>query len=204
MSKTGVLLSLVFIAVPALANQQKPPASCKTKFTVVREDALQNVTQGLPPKDVEWFQKKIQKKYPEVCYAAPGPDVPLVFYLTLTPDTYHGTRVVTQSQESPVTGTVTDTNGNTSQVSGTTTTTSSTAVPYTVNYFIFTLSVETLQPDGKWQVRHRFSQRGLYNTYAGIPLGGRGHHPVHALVEDAAKWIQAGGLSDPLQAVAPQ
>jgi hypothetical protein len=35
----------------------------------------------------------------------------------------------------------------------------------------------------------------------GVPLGGRGHHPVKALIEDAVKWLHAGGLEDPLQSV---
>jgi hypothetical protein len=98
---------------------------------------------------------------------------------------------------------VTDQNGDTSQVNGTveTTTTSSTAVPYSVPYGVYTLSVERRRSDGKFDVAHRFQQRGLYNTLYGIPLGGKGHHPVHTVIEDAAKWINGGGLSDPLQGV---
>jgi hypothetical protein len=32
-----------------------------------------------------------------------------------------------------------------------------------------------------------------------IPLGGRGHYPEKALIEDAVKWLSKGGLNDPLQ-----
>ena len=96
---------------------------------------------------------------------------------------------------------MTDHEGNTSQVSGTveSTTTSSTAVPYSVEYGIYTLSVERRRSDGQFDVVHRFQQKGLYNTLYGIPLGGRGHHPVHAVIEDAAKWVGGGGLTDPKQ-----
>lgn len=180
-------------------------ASCTSYFTVVTQDRLNNVKQGLSPDDVKWFQKSFAKKYPGVCYAEPAPTVPIVFYISVTPDVYHGTRVVNQTSthENPVSGTVTDQNGNTSQVAGTvqTTTTTSTAVPYSVQYGIFTLSVERIRSDGNFDVVHRFQQKGLYNTLYGIPLGGRGHHPVHAVIEDATKWVGSGGLTDPKQGV---
>lgn len=194
-------LMMLLAAVPCLA--QSP---CKASFSLVTKDTLGNITQGLPQKDAEWFEKQIRKKYPDVCYAAPSPEVHLVFFITVTPDVYHGTRVETSTntQETPVSGTITDQNGNTSTVSGTETTTTqtSTAVPYSVKYGIFTLTVETKQPGGQWKALHRFQQDGLYNTFYGIPLGGRGHHPVHSVIEDAAKWIHGGGLNDPLQSVA--
>ena len=57
----------------------------------------------------------------------------VAFYVTVTPDTYHGTRVVenNSTQSNQVTGTITDESGNQSQVQGTvkTTTTSSKAIP---------------------------------------------------------------------------
>ena len=162
------------------------------QFTVVTQDTLNNIKQGLSADDARWFQSEIAKKYPGVCYAAPAPTVPVVFYVTVTPDVYHGTRVVnsTSTHESPVSGTVTDQDGSASEVSGTveTTTTSSTAVPYSVDYGIYTLSVERRRGDGKFDVAHRFQQKGLYNALFGIiPLGGKGHHPLHAVIEDAAK-----------------
>lgn len=219
MRRMGVLClgtAVLFLCAASSATQEgksvkkKSPdnPACKVNFTVVSEDTLKNTQQGLAPKDAQWFEKKIEKKYPDVCYVAPGPDVPLVFLVTVTPDIYHGTRVVTntQTQDSPVTGTVTDQNGETSNVNGTvtTTTSSSTAVPYSVKYGIFTLTVEETQRNEKWKPLHRFQQDGLYSTYLGIPLGGKGHHPVHTVIEEAAKWIHEGGLTNPLQSVAPQ
>jgi hypothetical protein len=84
---------------------------------------------------------------------------------------------------------------------GTQTTTSSTAVPYSFEYGKFMLTVETFGADGEPVVRRRFQQNGIYRTMYGVPLGGRGHHPAKALIEDAVKWIHAGGLDDPLQSV---
>jgi glucose/arabinose dehydrogenase len=197
---TARLAAALLICAACATAQSKTPC---TSFTVVSQDTLNNVKQGLSADDVKWFQKEIAKKYPGVCYAAPSPSVPVVFFITVTPDVYHGTRVVdqTSTQSTPITGTVTDQDGNTSQVDATaeTTTTSSTAVPYSVDYGIFTLAVERRGSDGKFEVAQRFQQKGLYNTLYGIPLGGRGHHPAHAVIEDAVKWVSAGGLTDPNQ-----
>ena len=201
----ATLAAFFVLCVTSASAQSKP--SCNN-FTVVTVDRLKNVKQGLSDNDARWFQKKIAKKYPDLCYAAPAETVPIVFFITVTPDVYHGTRVV-QSESThadPVSGTVTNQDGSTSQVNGTvqTTTTSSTAVPYSVEYGIFTLSVERWGSDGKLAVAHRFQQKGLYNTLYGIPLGGKGHHPVHTVIEDAAKWVHGGGLADPMQgALAP-
>lgn len=63
------------------------------------------------------------------------------------------------------------------------------------------LTIETFGADGKPVVRRKFQQDGIYRTMYGVPLGGRGHHPVKALIEDAVKWLHAGGLEDPLQSV---
>jgi hypothetical protein len=193
---------------PTAQSVSGPPPLTQAKiscayFTVVVRDKLNNVKQGLSPDEVKWFQKSFAKKYPGVCYADPAPTVPVVFYVTVTPDVYHGTRVVnrTTNHSNPVSGTVTDESGGTSQINGTveTTTTSSTAVPYSVDYGIYTLSVERRRDDGKFDVLHRFQQKGLYNTLYGVPLGGRGYHPLHAVIEDATKWVGAGGLTDPKQ-----
>ena len=70
-----------------------------------------------------------------------------------------------------------------------TTTTTSTAVPYSFEYGIYTLSVERQQKDGSYLVLHRFQQKGIYRTLYGVPLGGKGHHPAHAVIEEAAQWI---------------
>lgn len=201
-SVIAALFAFSVLFVTTASAQTKPPC---TYFTVVTKDRLDNVKQGLSADDVKWFQKNLAKKYPGVCYAEPAPTVPVVFYITVTPDVYHGTRVVTDTSRhsDPVSGTVTEQDGSTSQVSGTveTTTTSSTAVPYSVDYGIFTLAVERRRSDGKFDVAHRFQQKGLYNTLYGIPLGGKGHHPVHTVIEEAAKWINSGGLADSMQGV---
>ncbi len=218
-SSTATTMRLLTFALllssPAFGQTQADSAARKvgsaqtrpscTYFTVVTKDRLNNVQQGLSTKDVKWFQKDIAKKYPGLCYADPANTVPLVFYIIVTPAAYHGTQVLSQTSthSDPVSETVTEQDGSTSQVDGTveTTTTTSTAVPYSVDYGIFTLTLERRLDGGNYTVLHRFQQKGLYNTLYGIPLGGRGHHPVRAVIEDAAKWISRGGLTDPTQSV---
>jgi hypothetical protein len=175
--------------------------SCATIYSVVQQDQLGNIQQGLAnAKNLKWADKEPEKKYPDVCYAAPDQSVKTVFFITVTPATYQGTRVETTSATTPTSGTISDTSGQqVGTYEGTETTTSSTAVPYSLEYGRFMLTVETFGEDGKPIVRRRFQQNGIYRTMYGVPLGGRGHHPAKALIEDAVKWIHAGGLEDPSQ-----
>ena len=199
------VLILMLLAIPvgaAAKNKDNGRLPCATTYSVIQEDTLGNVRQGISKaKDLKWADKDLEKKYPDVCYAAPDPSVKTVFVITVAPATYNGTRVVTSTDTTPTSGTVTDTDGNTATYQGTQTTTSSTAVPYSFEYGKFMLTVETFGADGKPVVRRRFQQNGIYRTMYGVPLGGRGHHPAKALIEDAVKWIHAGGLDDPLQSV---
>ena len=200
------LLILILLAIPvgaAAKNKDNGRPPCATTYSVIQEDKLGNVQQGISKsKDLKWADKDLEKKYPDVCYAAPDPSVKTVFVITVAPATYNGTRVVTTTDTTPTSGTVTDTSGQqVGTYEGTQTSTSSTAVPYSFEYGKFVLTVETFDADGKPVVRRRFQQNGIYRTMYGVPLGGRGHHPAKALIEDAVKWIHAGGLDDPFQSV---
>ena len=200
------LLILILLAIPVGAagkNKDNGRPPCATTYSVIQEDKLGNVQQGISKsKDLKWADKDLEKKYPDVCYAAPDPSVKTVFIITVAPATYNGTRVVTTTDTTPTSGTVTDTSGQqVGTYEGTQTSTSSTAVPYSFEYGKFMLTVETFGADGKPIVRRRFQQNGIYRTMYGVPLGGRGHHPAKALIEDAVKWIHTGGLDDPLQGV---
>ena len=197
-----MLKYLALLLISCIPLSAETSQSC-IQFSVVMQDTLKNFKQGLSPDDQKWFREKVEKKSPSVCYVDPAPGVTLVFVITVTPDTYHGTRIVdntsTHTSDSPVTGTIRDQDGNTANIDATVTTTSttttSTAVPYSFEYGIYTLSVERQQRDGSYVVLHRFQQRGIYHTLYGIPLGGKGHHPAHAVIEEAAEWINSGGLS---------
>jgi hypothetical protein len=191
--KLTLVLLLLSSAAWAKGKAQGPP--CAVKFSVVQKDTLGNVQQGVQGKALKWLETDLEKKYPDVCYATPDQVVTALFYIAVEPATYHGTRIVDTS--STTNGNVMDNEGDSATYQGTTN--SSTVVPETFEYGKFTLTLETMSPDRKAIARHRFQQDGIYRTLYGIPLGGRGHHPQQALIEDAVKWIHEGGLEDPLQ-----
>jgi hypothetical protein len=175
----------VLLCFPSLAFCQP---ICTVNYAVVTQDTLKNLKFGLSPKDVEWANG-LQKKYPGVCYTSDNARAHVVLFIGETPDTYHGTQ------------TVTDTATTTSQTDSTVhyDTSSTHEEPYSLDYGIFTLVVERAHPDGSVTVLQTFQQKGLYRQIYGIPLEKRGHHPAHAVIEDAVKWLSAGGLTDPNQ-----
>jgi hypothetical protein len=196
-------LALALLLFSAFAAAQTSSA-CKVTFGVVAEDDLDNIHQGLSPKTLQWFDKKMQPKHPDLCYSNGA--APVVFFFSTKPAIYHGTRVVTNSTttSAPVNGTVTNTSGEevgTFQGETQTTSTSSTAVPYEVNYDLLYLSIETKQANGTWKVVHNFGGSTLHPTLAGFCI--RNCHPTNATIEKALNWIEAGGLTDPTQSVAP-
>jgi hypothetical protein len=196
------LSAFVLLCEAGVSAQTKP--SC-TYFTVVSWDKFNEVTRGLSAADVKWFQKTFAKKFPTICYAEPALAVPIVFFITVAPDVSHGTRAVNQAstQTKPVSGTITGQDGNTSQASGAeeTTTTRSTAVSRSAEYGIYTLSLGRRLSDGTFDVAQTFQQKGFYSSPDGNPPGGKRDRSIHTLIEEAIKWMNASGLTDPKQSV---
>jgi hypothetical protein len=190
---------LLLLCSAALAEEP-----CVVKFSVVRMDDLNNVEQGFSPKTLDWFEKKMAKKHPGLCYD-PGA-APVVLFFSAKPAVYHGVRTVTTSSthNDPVNGTVTDTSGQeVGTVSGTvqTTSQSSYGAPYEVDYDRLYLSIEQKQPDGTWKVLHNFSGKTLHPEMFWVCT--HNCHPKNKLVEDALDWLQKGGLTDSRQSALP-
>ncbi|HUK23066.1 MAG TPA: hypothetical protein VLV49_00700 [Terriglobales bacterium] len=191
------------------ANKLKVPASCKVLYSMVEEDALHNINQGLIASGfkekggLKWLEK-MYKKYPDVCYVSPNTKESVVFFIIATPAVYHGTRVETETHntQSTTTGTVSDNEGNTADVNTNTTGTTedSVAVPYEVNYNSFTLTVERKTKDGHFEPLRHFKVDGLYRSLYGLSWG-KGKHPIANVMEDAIKWIHEGGLNNSNQRV---
>ena len=134
-----LLWSMLLFCLPACGQE------CKVNSSVVWRDQLNNLNQYLGPKDVKWFDSKLAKKYPGVCYRVPNPDVPVVFFIAVSNSTYHGARTVTSTSSNPISGTVDDESGSeVGTISGSEQTTSTTAVPVRFDYPVFTLLVEVL------------------------------------------------------------
>lgn len=189
MKTLGVLLILLS-AIPAVAKESRA-TDCSLSYSVVTQDSLGNVNEGIPAHYLKWATEDLPKKYPGMCYKPThDPSVTVILFIGVTPDTYHGTRVVTNTAND--TGTINGTNGSATYTG---TTTSSTAVPYSFDYGKYLLTVETWDQQHQLIGRQKFEQDGIYSTMYGIPLGGRGHHPAKAVIEDALKWVAAGGLN---------
>ena len=97
---------------------------------------------------------------------------------------------------------MTDEDGNISHIEGTvqTTTRTSTTVPGRINYGLYTLTVETREGPGKWKARRRCQQGHLYRV---VSPKDKGPHPDRTVIEEAVKWVYEGGLTNPLEGVAP-
>jgi hypothetical protein len=172
MKKSFAALLFVLCASSAFAKKPKAPP-CQITFSVVWRDQLNNLNQGLVPKDVKWFESQIQKKYPNVCYKAPSPDVPVVFFIGITTETYRGGRTLYSADSNSTT----------------------TTVPLQFEYPVLTLSVETLEGD-KVTVHQNFRREGICRVLSVV----MGMCDVHQdIIEDAAKWVANGGLTNPLQ-----
>lgn len=187
---------LLVAALSACAWAQQA-STCATPFTVVLKDKLGNEIQGLSADDQKWFQDKLAKKYPDLCYVAPAELPQTEFYITVTTDVYEGTQTRTSTDTVPVHATVTDQNGNTTTVTGTQRVTSKSEVPYSTRYPVYTLSVGVRQPSGTFVLMHNFQRRGLCSAFS-IMLGKC--HASRDVIEDALKWVHSGELAAALEA----
>jgi hypothetical protein len=180
------VFALALTATPALCNN-KPAQECKVTFGVVYLDRLNNTNNGIPQKNVKDIEKKLSK-FGDVCYAGDKkPD--LVFFIHTTPAIYHGTHVYTDNSTSAAA--VTDGNGSSAAAAASSSTT--TAVPYTVDYSVFILDIESPQPDGSFKVIRTLDQKGLYHTMYGIGYG-KGKHPIPNVILAAAQWLHENNL----------
>jgi hypothetical protein len=180
------VFALALTATTALCNN-KPAQDCKVTFGVVYLDRLNNTNNGIPQKNVKDIEKKLSK-FGDVCYAEDKkPD--LIFFIHTTPAVYHGTHVYTDNSTSAAA--VTDGNGNSAAAAASSSTT--TAVPYTVDYSVFILDIESPQPDGSFKVIRTLDQKGLYHTMYGIGYG-KGKHPIPNVILAAAQWLHENNL----------
>ena len=97
-------ITLFLLTISAFA--QSGPA-CRVTFSVVRKDSVGDLLTGFRQETRDWFQKKMAKKYSDVCYSEGETDI--VLFFSASPAVFHGVRTYSQSQttESPVQGTVT-------------------------------------------------------------------------------------------------
>jgi len=201
----AISLSLVLLAVaiaPA-AVAKKLEQTCTVKFAFAYTDRLDNDYRGIQGKQLKQVEQKV-RKYGDVCYTVDDSIADYIFYVHTKPAVYHGVRTTsstsTNTSSNPVSGTITDEDGNRSNISGTvdttTTTTSTSSVPYQVDYslFILDIMVPVRGPERTTYTRlHTLDQKGLYNTIYGIGYG-KGKNPIVNVIDAAAKWLHENNL----------
>jgi hypothetical protein len=191
--------------VPVYAHK-KPVQDCKVSFALVYLDRLDNTNHGLQGKKLKEVQDKLTN-YGDVCYTDDESSADYVFFVHTKPAVYHGVQTTRETSShtdsNPVTGTITDEDGNRSTISGnvdtTTTTTTTSSVPYEVNYSVFILNI--LVPHSKEGAEGRtfttlrtFDQKGLYNTMLPGVSYGKGKNPIVNVIDAAAKWLHENNL----------
>ena len=201
----SIVSAIVLLAVataPAVAKK-KPEQTCKVTFGFFYVDHLDNNYHGIQGKELKQVQEKLSK-YGDVCYAADDANADYMFFVRTSPATYHGVQTsnntTTHTDTTPVSGSITDQDGNRSTISGTidttTQTTTTTSTPYDVNYSVFYLDLMAQHTvDGKRQFTkiHTFEQPGLYHTLYGIGYG-KGKNPIVNVIDEAAKWLHENNL----------
>jgi len=183
---TALIFALGVTATSAFCNK-KPVQDCKVSFGVVYLDRLNNTNNGIPKENLKDIEKKLSR-LGDVCYAAEKkPD--LIFFIHTTPAVYHGTYVYTDN--STAAAAATDGNGNSAAAAASSS--STTAVPYTLDYEVFILDIESPQSDGSFKILRTLDQKGLYHTLYGIGYG-KGKHPIPNVIVAAAQWLHDNNL----------
>jgi len=196
----SLILVLVVATAPVLASK-KPVQDCKVHFAFVYVDRLDNTDHGIRGKQLKQVQDNLSK-YGDVCYTDDETAADYVFFVHTRPAVYHGVRTTsdTSTDSSPVRGTITDENGNTSTINGTveTTTTTTSSVPYEVDYSVFILNImaphlKEGSTEKTFTILRTFDQKGLYHKIYGIGYG-KGKNPIVNVIDAAAKWLHENNL----------
>lgn len=173
------LLALLFAPLPCLAG----PKPCTTP---VAASLWSEKLSDMIPAEVDWFNSKMQKKYPCISLQATPTDATryaLVFLVT--GENHSGTEI----KHSTTTSTVKDQNGN---EIGTMDIPTTTNVPYESTVRTYKMAIVDLKAD-RQPVLHTFF-RTQYRQYGAqnlitIIASNKERHPLDGLLKDALKFI---------------
>lgn len=169
----ALLIAIVFVGLPSCAQSTDGP--CSIKFSLAERDTLGNVNVGFSLDGQKWFEKKVSKRYPNVCYTEQKPNIGIWFYISVS----------TQTQESATATTRISPNG----MGGTTSNT--TISPKTTELPIYTLKIGRFR-DGKLEVLRTF-QRTKTGSTSGTVTGfvRTFDNPEHDVIMDGVKWLSS-------------
>lgn len=169
----ALLIAIIFVGLPSCAQSTDNP--CSIKFSLAERDTLGNVNIGFSPDGRKWFEKRVSKRYPNICYTEQKPNVGIWFYISVS----------TQTQESATATTRTSPNG----VGGTTSNT--TISPKTIESPVYTLKIGRFR-DGKIEVLRTF-QRTKTDSTSGTVTGfvHTFDNPEQDVIMDGVKWLSS-------------
>ena len=183
---------------PNLTTSSALPA-CKYRFLVTTMDLENNITQGLPSEYSEWFEQKVRKKYPDICYAAPGSDATIMFFVTLAPYVYVDYRddATYELRRSDPNGTVPPESDDDLVEMMKSSPDRKNPAPTLYNNTkrndkTFTLTVAIAQAGGTWKLIRRFYRGGYWVLTPGVPPA----HPAKDVLREATKWLHNSGLNN--------
>ncbi len=174
---TLLLLSAV-ATLPSPAQKKTVP--CTIKFSFAQRDPLGNVDVGFSPDDQHWFEKKVLKQYPNVCYLNQKSNEGIWLYLSIS----------TQNQDSATATTRTTPDESGGATSHTTVTSQSTAYP------TFTLKIGRFH-DGNLEVLRTFQRTKALSNGTVTGLVRSFGNPEHDVILDAFDWLESSGIDAP-------
>ena len=62
-----LLIAVYLVTLPSFTQQKTAP--CTVTFSLAERDTLGNVNVGFSPDGQKWFDQKVGKRYPNVCYS---------------------------------------------------------------------------------------------------------------------------------------
>ena len=168
---TALFLAVCLVTSPSHAQQKA--ISCTIKFSFAQRDTLGNVDIGFAPADQHWFEKKVTKKYPNVCYTDQKANEGIWFYLSKsTEDRDSATAITHTNPDGP--------GGATSRT---------TINPRTVAYPIYTLKIGRFN-NGKLEVLRTFQRtKAPSNSGTVTSLVKSFSNPYHDVILDAVDWL---------------
>lgn len=177
MNRYLAALLLTACLVTAFSHAQQRDVPCTIKFSFAQRDQLGNVDVGFAPSDQRWFEKKVMKQYPGICYVDQKTNEGIWFYLHES----------TQDRDSATATTQTSPDGLGGETSRTT------VSPRITIYPVYTLKIGQFH-GGNLEVLRTFQRtKAPSNGGTVTSLAQTFSNPYHDVILDAVDWISSNG-----------
>ncbi len=160
------LLACACILLPSSDARAATKPACLVRFSVAERDVLGNINQGLSADGLKWYESKLAKKYPNVCYVDQKEPSGIWLFISISSGPDDSATAVTTSR------------GNTS---------TTTIQPGVGSYY--TLKVTRME-SGKPEVLRTFQRSKSSNTGGSVTgLIKSMQNPEHDVISNAVQWL---------------